>query len=83
MARVIGVPDALRGEAIHAFVIPADGITGSEELRRQLQTHVKGRLAFYQYPRQIIFLDQMPTITTGKILRRELRALATTSHDES
>lgn len=77
MAGVIGVPDDLRGEAIHAFVVLADGVVESEELRKELQDHVKSKLAFYQYPRQITFLDQLPLTTTGKILRRELRHQAT------
>lgn len=82
MAGVIGVPDPLRGEAIHAFVVLTDEATASEQLRRELQTHVKSRLAFYQYPRHITFLDQMPMTTTGKILRRELRTIATSFTDD-
>jgi acetyl-CoA synthetase len=74
MAGVIGVPDELRGEAVHAFVVLVDGVVASEDLRRQLQSHVKSRLAFYQYPRHITFIDQLPMTTTGKILRRELRS---------
>ncbi|ERB49810.1 hypothetical protein N806_01210 [Rhodococcus sp. P27] len=77
MAGVIGVPDPLRGEAVHAFVVLSEGTNSSEELRQELQTHVKSRLAFYQYPRQITFIDSLPLTTTGKILRRELRTLAT------
>ncbi|MFE7419973.1 AMP-binding protein [Rhodococcus sp. NPDC057529] len=76
MAGVIGVPDQLRGEAVHAFVVLVDEVTASEELRQELQAHVKRRLAFYQYPRQITFLDQLPLTTTGKIMRRELRTVA-------
>ena len=76
MAGVIGIPDQLRGDAVHAFVVLADDVAASEELRQDLQTHVKSRLAFYQYPRQITFIDQLPLTATGKIMRRELRHLA-------
>lgn len=76
MAGVVGVPDELRGEAVHAFVVPVENVTASEALRRELQDHVKKRLAFYQYPRQITFTDELPMTTTGKILRRELREQA-------
>ena len=76
MAAVIGVPDELRGEVVHAFVVPAEGVKGSEDLRKELQDHVKMKLAFYQYPRQITFLDKLPLTTTGKILRRKLRQQA-------
>ncbi|MDV7241704.1 MULTISPECIES: AMP-binding protein [Rhodococcus] len=82
MAGVIGVPDQLRGEAVHAFVVLADEITATEELRQELQAHVKSRLAFYQYPRQITFLDQLPMTTTGKIMRRELRHITVESWTE-
>lgn len=83
MAGVIGVPDQLRGEAVHAFVVLTDEVSASEELRQELQVHVKSRLAFYQYPRQITFLDQLPLTTTGKIMRRELRNVATEMADDS
>jgi acetyl-CoA synthetase len=82
MAGVIGVPDDLRGEAVHAFVVLAEGVAASEQLRTDLQNHVKKRLAFYQYPRQISFLDQLPMTTTGKILRRELRHLVPASEGQ-
>lgn len=74
MAAAIGVPDELRGEAIHAFVVLNSGYTQSDELAKELQQHVKSRLAFYQYPRQINFRTELPFTTTGKILRRALRS---------
>ena len=74
MAAVVGEPDELRGEAIHAFVVLSDGYHPSEGLAVELQRHVKSRLAFYQYPRVISFRTDLPLTTTGKILRRELRA---------
>ncbi|PTM90439.1 AMP-binding protein [Dietzia psychralcaliphila] len=74
MVAVIGVPDALRGEAIVAYVVPAEGVSGTDELAREIQALVKERLAFYQYPREVLFLDQLPTTNTGKIRRATLRA---------
>lgn len=71
---VIGVPDELRGEAIVAYVAAAEGHTGTDELAGEIQAFVKERLAFYQYPRQVIFLDALPTTSTGKIRRAQLRA---------
>jgi acetyl-CoA synthetase len=73
MAGVVGIPDALRGEAVHAFIVVNDGIVATDALRTELQSFVKTRLAFYQYPRQITFVRELPMTTTGKILRRELR----------
>jgi acetyl-CoA synthetase len=74
MAAAVGVPDELRGEAIHAFVVLTTGHDPDDALAADLQQHVKSRLAFYQYPRAITFSAELPLTTTGKILRRELRA---------
>jgi len=72
-AGVVGVPDDTRGEAIKAFVQPAAGIGGSADLKSELSALVRKRLAEYEYPRKIEFVDSLPTTTTGKIRRRELR----------
>ncbi|MDV6298628.1 AMP-binding protein [Dietzia maris] len=78
MVAVIGVPDELRGEAIVAYVVPAEGVdrTGEHaaDLAAEIQAFVKQRLAFYQYPREVVFLDELPTTNTGKIRRAHLRA---------
>ncbi|MFW6321688.1 MAG: acyl-CoA synthetase [Halohasta sp.] len=70
-AGVVGIPDETRGEAIKAFVQPTE--SGSAGLRDELQTLVREQLAAYEYPREIEFVDSLPTTTTGKIQRRELR----------
>jgi acetyl-CoA synthetase len=77
MAAVIGVPDELRGEAVAAYVVPAEGVAADEAMTAALQDHVKHRLAFYQYPRRITYVDELPMTTTGKIQRGELRRRAT------
>ena len=43
------------------------------ELAAQLQAHVKGMLAPYEYPNEIEFVDALPMTTTGKVQRRVLR----------
>ena len=73
MVAVIGVPDPVRTEVIKAFVIPAEGVTPSEELVEELRNDVRGRLAKHEVPRFIEFVDALPMTTTGKIMRRELR----------
>ncbi len=70
---VIGKPDALRGELIKAFVVPAEGHRPSPELVAELQDWVRERRAAYEYPREIEFIDEMPMTTTGKVRRVELR----------
>ncbi len=72
-AGVIGVPDDDRGEVPKAFVVLADGHEPSAALREELKDHVKARLAKYEYPRAIEFIDELPTTTTGKVRRRDLR----------
>jgi acetyl-CoA synthetase len=73
MSAVIGAPDEIRGEVVMAFVVPSEGTTPDAELTKALQDHVKHRLAFYQYPREIRFVSELPMTTTGKIMRRKLR----------
>jgi len=72
-AGVVGIPDETRGEAIKAFVQPATAGGGSSDLRAELKALVCDQLAAYEYPREIEFVDSLPTTTTGKIQRRELR----------
>ncbi|QFU81452.1 acyl-CoA synthetase [Natronorubrum aibiense] len=72
-AGVIGVPDETHGEAIKAYVQPASDDYDSERLREEIRDLVRDRLAEYEYPRRIEFVDELPTTTTGKIQRRSLR----------
>lgn len=73
LAAVVGKPDALRGEVVAAYIVPCDGVAVGEELKTELQNHVKHQLAFYQYPRIIEFRSELPMTPTGKIQRRLLR----------
>jgi len=72
-AAVIGKPDATRGAIVKAFVVLQPGIPPSEKLIEEIQGHVRGRLAPYEYPREIEFIDALPMTTTGKVQRKELR----------
>ena len=73
LAAVIGAPDEERTEIVKAFVVLKDGHTPSDALTRELQDHVRTRLAAHEYPRQVRYVDSLPMTTTGKIIRRELR----------
>jgi acetyl-CoA synthetase len=72
-AGVVGVPDDTRGEIIKAFVEPTDGADGDDALRSELRTRTRDRLAAYEYPREIEFVESLPKTSTGKIRRVELR----------
>jgi acetyl-CoA synthetase len=72
-AAVIGKPDATRGAIVKAFIVLQPGHQPSESLVEEIQSHVRGRLAPYEYPREIEFIDSLPMTTTGKVQRKELR----------
>jgi acyl-coenzyme A synthetase/AMP-(fatty) acid ligase len=69
----VGKPDAERGEIVKAFVVLKSGITGTPQLARELQEHVKAVTAPYKYPREIEFAAELPKNASGKLLRRLLR----------
>jgi acetyl-CoA synthetase len=73
MSAVIGVPDAARGELVKAFIILKEGATASDALAKDIQTHVKTRLAAHEFPRAVEFVSELPMTTTGKIQRKVLR----------
>ncbi|ROZ63146.1 AMP-binding protein [Ramlibacter sp. WS9] len=82
-AAVVPKPDKERGALVKAFVVlapdfvamRASGVPGDfdAQLIAQLQAHVKGKLAPYEYPKEIEFIDALPMTTTGKVQRRVLR----------
>jgi len=72
-AAVVPKPDAERGALVKAYVVLAPGHAGDAALVEQLQQHVRGRLAPYEYPKEIEFIDALPMTTTGKVQRRVLR----------
>jgi len=72
-AGVIGVPDDERGEVPMAFVVLAADWEPSPALERELTQYVKERLAKYEYPRRIAFIEELPRTTTGKVRRVELK----------
>ena len=72
-AAVVPKPDAARGAVVKAYVVLAPGFSGDAALVESLQAHVKGRLAPYEYPKEIEFIDALPMTTTGKVQRRVLR----------
>ena len=72
-AAVVPKPDAARGALVKAYVVLAPGVAGTPALVAELQAHVRGRLAPYEYPKEIEFIDALPMTTTGKVQRRVLR----------
>jgi acetyl-CoA synthetase len=83
-AAVVPKPNADRGALVKAYVVMSpeflvqralaqNPLNFDQEVIQQLQQHVRGLLAPYEYPKEIEFLDQLPMTTTGKVQRRFLR----------
>ncbi|MEF8827624.1 MAG: AMP-binding protein [Haloarcula sp.] len=72
-AAVIGVDDETRGQRVKAYVEPAPGVEPSDAVAESIATRVRDDLAKYQYPREIEFIDELPTTTTGKVQRHRLQ----------
>ena len=70
---ITGVPDPVRGQIVKATIVLKKGYEPSEELKKELQNHVKKLTAPYKYPRVIEFVDELPKTISGKIRRVELR----------
>jgi acetyl-CoA synthetase len=72
-AAVVPKPDPERGALVKAYVVLASGHLASRQLEQELQAHVRGKLAPYEYPKEIEFIEALPMTTTGKVQRRVLR----------
>ena len=84
-AAVVPKPDAERGALVKAYVVLAPQVQQQRaiatrdprafdaELVAELQLHVRGKLAPYEYPKEIEFIEALPMTTTGKVQRRVLR----------
>ncbi len=69
-AAVIGVPDAKWGEVGRAVVVLKEGQEAGTEV---IIAHLKGRLAKYKIPKQVVFTDALPRNAAGKVLKNVLR----------
>lgn len=70
---ITAAPDPDRGQVVKATIVLAKGYTASDELKKELQNHVKHATAPYKYPRIIEFVDELPKTSSGKIQRNVLR----------
>jgi acyl-CoA synthetase (AMP-forming)/AMP-acid ligase II len=67
---VFGVDDDKFGQRLKAVIVKRDG----EQLTaKQVKDHVKTNLAGYKSPRDVVFVDELPRTSTGKVLKRELK----------
>lgn len=70
-----------RRMTLQAFVTPQEGGTDRTALAARLKQHVKQTLLPYKYPRQVVFLEELPKTGTGKIDRQALLSLDLSQHD--
>ena len=95
-AAVVPKPDKARGATVKAFVVLAPDVAAhrvalvgdariqwDDKLVADLQKHVRGKLAPYEYPKDVEFVDALPMTTTGKVQRRVLRLLEETRAKEA
>ena len=68
---VAGVPDALKGEAVKAWIVLRRGQAATVD---ELRAHCRSQLAPYKVPSHIEFRGELPKTMVGKVLRRALRA---------
>jgi long-chain acyl-CoA synthetase len=76
-AASIGVPDPDRpgSERVACAIVLKPGIEKGEAQKQKLVQYLKENVAPYKIPKQIEFMDQLPTSGVGKILKREIKAL--------
>ena len=69
---VSAAPDPVRGQVVKASIVLTQGTEGTEELKKEIQNYVKEHTAPYKYPRVVVFRDELPKTTSGKIIRNKL-----------
>ena len=69
---VSAAPDPIRGQIVKASIVLVQGTEASPELEKDIQNYVKTHTAPYKYPRLVVFRDELPKTTSGKIIRSQL-----------
>jgi acetyl-CoA synthetase len=81
-AAVAPMPHDIKGQALYAFVTLKDGISESEELKKELALHVRKEIGAIAVPDKIQFAPGLPKTRSGKIMRRILRKIAENQTDQ-
>jgi len=79
---ITAVPDPVRGQIVKATILLKKDFTASDDLKKNIQDHVKQITAPYKYPRIIEFVDELPKTISGKIRRVEIRDRDTSDNPE-
>ena len=72
---ITGVPDPIRGQVVKATIVLGKEWKdkAGDDLKKEIQDHVKKTTAPYKYPRVVEFVDELPKTISGKIRRKEIR----------
>ena len=73
-AAVVGVPDKIKGEAAKAFIVLNPGVSGADELVKDLKRHMRNELGPVAVIKSVEFCETLPRTRSGKIMRRVLKA---------
>ena len=73
-AAAVGRPHDIKGEAVAVFVTLTSDAEPSEELKKELQNHVRTQIGALAVPDDIRFATALPKTRSGKIMRRLLKA---------
>jgi len=81
-AAVAPMPHEIKGQGLYAFVTLVEGVTESDELRKELIKHVRGEIGPIATPDKLQFTSALPKTRSGKIMRRILRKIAENAADQ-
>ncbi|MCD6299579.1 MAG: acetate--CoA ligase [Dehalococcoidales bacterium] len=81
-AAVVGMPHEIKGQGIYAFVTLKAGVKETDELKKELVTHVRRQIGPIATPDRIQFARGLPKTRSGKIMRRILNKIAVGATDE-
>ena len=81
-AAVAPMPHDIKGQGLYAFVTLKDGVAESEELKKELNNHVRKEIGPIAVPDKIQFAPGLPKTRSGKIMRRILRKIAENATDQ-
>ncbi|ARM74852.1 acetate--CoA ligase [Acidianus manzaensis] len=73
-AAVIGLPDPVKGEEVHAFIVLKEGVSPSDQLAKDIQEHVRKVMGPIVTPK-IHFVEKLPKTRSGKVMRRVIKAV--------
>ena len=80
-AAVVPIPDKIKGQAIYAFVVLKKEVKITEDLKKDIISHVANNMGHIAKPEKLQFAEDLPKTRSGKIMRRILKAIAEGNKD--